>query len=129
MSDISREVVVIDLKGRVTIPKHLREEIGLIEGGKVLLEIDREKRLLVIKPIPVKSEMCSIVFEKISDIEKLINEIINQREKLRLEIIDLRCHKNLENEYFCKILVRVEHEKKCQVLKDFFGERVVIETL
>jgi AbrB family looped-hinge helix DNA binding protein len=41
---------VVDEKGRIAIPKHMRDELDLREGTRVKLEIEKEK-ILIMKPI------------------------------------------------------------------------------
>ena len=45
------EEASIDKKGRIVIPRHLREGLGLHEGAKVRLTLEEEK-ILITKPIP-----------------------------------------------------------------------------
>jgi AbrB family looped-hinge helix DNA binding protein len=44
------EEALIDKKGRIVIPRHLREGLGLHEGAKVRLTLEEEK-ILITKPI------------------------------------------------------------------------------
>jgi len=44
------EEASIDKKGRIVIPRHLREGLGLHEGAKVRLTLEEEK-ILITKPI------------------------------------------------------------------------------
>jgi len=41
---------VVDKKGRIVIPRNLREELGLHRGAKVRLTLE-EKRILITRPI------------------------------------------------------------------------------
>jgi AbrB family looped-hinge helix DNA binding protein len=42
------EIVRVDSKGRVTIPSHMREELGMQEGAFAAVRINREERDLAI---------------------------------------------------------------------------------
>src|SRR5512136_2684310 len=42
------EIVRVDSKGRVTIPSHMREELGMREGAFAAVRINREERSLAI---------------------------------------------------------------------------------
>lgn len=44
---------ILDKKGRIVIPRQLRDELGLREGSKVKLLLDEEK-IIVIKPVNPK---------------------------------------------------------------------------
>lgn len=44
------EETVIDKKGRIVIPRRLREELGLHKGAKVRLTLE-EKKILITRPI------------------------------------------------------------------------------
>jgi len=43
-----QEIMRIDSKGRVTIPAHMREELGMKEGSYAAVRIDREGRSVMI---------------------------------------------------------------------------------
>ena len=73
---MSTEEVVIDSKGRVLIPKQVREKIGLKPGGKARLKID--KATLVIIP-PVSPE------EFIEEMEGCIKEGVQTIDPLELK--------------------------------------------
>ena len=44
------EEAIIDKKGRIVIPRHLREELGLREGTKVRLVME-EGKIVVMRPV------------------------------------------------------------------------------
>jgi AbrB family looped-hinge helix DNA binding protein len=43
-----QEIMRIDSKGRVTIPAHMREELGMKEGSYAAVRIDREDRSVMV---------------------------------------------------------------------------------
>jgi AbrB family looped-hinge helix DNA binding protein len=51
--DEMTDEAVIDDKGRVAIPKRIRDELDLREGTKVKLELDKE-RIVIRRPIEPK---------------------------------------------------------------------------
>ncbi|MGC9148966.1 MAG: hypothetical protein ACP5GI_05960 [Sulfolobales archaeon] len=115
---IYKEIVSVDLKGRITIPKYIREEIGLVEGGKALVEIDRLSKRLVIKPIDIKTQLCSVAGERIRDIGDFFNELNKYRDKTSIDIIDLRCYKSLDNNYECRAIVSIKDQSNCRMLEN-----------
>jgi len=44
------EEATVDRKGRVVIPAHLRQELGLGEGAKVKLALE-EGKIIIVRPI------------------------------------------------------------------------------
>ena len=44
------EEAVVDKKGRIVIPVHLRQELGLREGAKVRLALE-EGKILIMRPV------------------------------------------------------------------------------
>jgi AbrB family looped-hinge helix DNA binding protein len=71
---------VIDDKGRVAIPKRMRDELDLREGTRVKLEIEKE-RIVIRKPITPK--------EFVAKMEGFIKEgsIIQKADPIRLKEI------------------------------------------
>ena len=55
--------VVIDERGRITIPNEERKRLGLYAGTKILLEVDRNK--IILKKSPTREdfikEFCGII--------------------------------------------------------------------
>ena len=47
---MSTEEVAVDNKGRILIPKEIRDKVGLQTGGKARLKIEKEK-ILIMPPI------------------------------------------------------------------------------
>ncbi len=43
-----RDIVRIDSKGRVTIPAHIREELGMQEGSYAVAQMDREAKAVTV---------------------------------------------------------------------------------
>ncbi len=115
---IYREIVSVDLKGRLTIPKYIRDEIGLVEGGKVVVEVDRLNKKLIIKPVDVKTQLCSVVGEKINDIGEFLNELAKYRDKAFIDILDLRCYKVFDGGYECRAIISIRGHDGCGVLEN-----------
>jgi AbrB family looped-hinge helix DNA binding protein len=70
------EEVTIDQKGRVQIPKAIRDKVGLPVGGKARLKIEKEN--IVIMP-PISPE------EFIKEMEGCIKEGIPDMDPLKLK--------------------------------------------
>ena len=55
--------IVIDERGRITIPNEERKRLGLYAGTKILLEVDRNK--IILKKSPTREdfikEFCGII--------------------------------------------------------------------
>lgn len=50
MTEVNQAVVKIDNKGRVTLPKHMREALGLETGDAVFLKYEPGKKQLRLAP-------------------------------------------------------------------------------
>lgn len=101
-----REIVSIDLKGRVTIPKYIREEVGIREGDRVVVEIGRDGRSIVIRPLTEEGAVVRIYIEGRERVVGVVEEI--ERSLPGAEIIDLRCTRGSENRYDCRVTVVVD---------------------
>jgi len=44
-----QEIVKVDSKGRITIPAHIRAELGMKEGSYVSVRLDREDKSVVVR--------------------------------------------------------------------------------
>ncbi|MEZ0289942.1 MAG: hypothetical protein ABWJ42_02485 [Sulfolobales archaeon] len=119
---MEREITTIDLKGRVTIPKFMREEIGLIEGGKVIVELDIKRRVILIKPLDIRDVLVKIISEKssISDVIRDLREFTPD-----LDLIDLRCRKDLNDYYQCIILATVKKDKSDKIIEKLSTNYIV----
>ncbi len=54
-------IVKLDEKGRVVIPKEVRERVGLEEGGQIVLEDENER--VILKPLKPVSDRFYGVFK------------------------------------------------------------------
>ena len=45
-----QEIMKVDSKGRITIPSHMRDELGMKEGSYATVRINREDKSIVIRP-------------------------------------------------------------------------------
>ena len=73
---MNTEEVTVDRKGRVQIPKAVRDKVGLQVGGKARLKIEKEN--IVIMP-PISPE------EFIKEMEGCINEGTSVMDPLKLK--------------------------------------------
>jgi AbrB family looped-hinge helix DNA binding protein len=55
-----KEVVKVDSKGRVTIPLTIREALDIHEGMTVLLIADRDKKEILLSPVPEKARLIEL---------------------------------------------------------------------
>ncbi len=75
---MSAEEVIVDRKGRVLMPKAMRDKVGLQVGGKARLKIKKEN--IVIMP-PISAE------EFIKEMEGCIKQSTATIDSLKLKII------------------------------------------
>lgn len=47
---MASEEVIVDCKGRIQIPKAVRDKVGLHVGGKALLKVEKEN-IIIIPPV------------------------------------------------------------------------------
>lgn len=73
---VTAEEVTVDKKGRVQIPKAIRDKVGLHVGGKARLKIEKEN--IVIMP-PISPE------EFIKEMEGCIKEGVPDMDPLKLK--------------------------------------------
>ena len=76
MGKMTVEEVIVDCKGRVQIPKAVRDKVGLHAGGKARLRVEKEN--IVIMP-PISAE------EFIKEMEGCIKEGAPVIDPLRLK--------------------------------------------
>lgn len=114
-------VAKVDGKGRVTIPLHMREILGIDAGSYLELFVDVEKRQLIIKPI-IKGYAEGYLAEvhlKISEFTALSNAI-NQCVSEGYEIISLSCTRS--ESYECKLVVYVLELSYVDRLKEILSK-------
>ena len=78
------EVVVVDEKGRVVIPREVRERLGLSKGSRLLL-VELGGDTIVLRKLDVKRVLEAIareVREKGIDLEKVEREIEEEADKI-----------------------------------------------
>ena len=73
-------IVRVDRKGRLVIPKKLREKLGIAEGGYV--ELSAEKDKIVIKPTKSIADKCFGLFKVETwpeDLDEFLAEEVTKR--------------------------------------------------
>jgi len=84
------EVVVVDEKGRVVIPREVRERLGLSKGSRLLL-VELGGDTIVLRKLDVKRVLEAIareVREKGIDLEKVEREIEEEADKIAAKKIE-----------------------------------------
>jgi len=84
------EVVIIDERGRVVIPREVRERLGLVKGSKLLL-VELGGDTIVLRKLDVKKILETIareVREKGIDLERIEHEIEKEADEIAAEKIE-----------------------------------------
>ncbi|MEM3830946.1 MAG: hypothetical protein QXS89_01955 [Sulfolobales archaeon] len=109
-----REIVKIDLKGRIAIPKHIREEVGLVEGGSALIEIGSDMRSIVIRPLDLKGSLVRIYSEGRRSLEEILKDL--REVSPDIELIEIHYIKNGDM-HRCNILISTSRENAEKILE------------
>ncbi len=72
--------VKITSKGQLTLPKHLREELAISKGSKVILELRKEEVALKPRKISIVDKLIGLGKAKKSSLE-LHKEFVKEMEK------------------------------------------------
>lgn len=84
------EVVVVDEKGRVVIPREVRERLGLSKGSRLLL-VELDVDTIMLRKLDVKRILETIAREirkKGIDLEKIEREIEEEADKIAAKKIE-----------------------------------------
>ena len=81
------------------------------------MEIDKSNRRLIIKPIDIKTRLCSVIGEGVKSIEEYLSELAKYREKTNIDIIDLRCYKLLDEKYECRAIISLKDQISCEMFE------------
>jgi len=84
------KVVVVDEKGRVVIPRKIRERLGLTKGSKLLLAQLGEDTI-VLRKLDAKKILEAIakeVSKKKIDLEKIVREVEEEADKIAAKKIE-----------------------------------------
>jgi len=85
-----KEVVKVDSKGRITIPLTIREALDIHEGMTVLLIADREKKEIILSPVPERAQLVELNIE-VEDRPGVLAEIARELADKGIDIIATRC--------------------------------------
>lgn len=85
-----KEVVKVDSKGRITIPLTIREALDIHEGMTVLLIADREKKEIILSPVPKRAQLVELSIE-VEDRPGVLAEIAKELADKGIDIIATRC--------------------------------------
>jgi len=78
----------LGLKGRIVIPKIVRESLGIKPGDDVVMEV-KEKELLIkrgVSPEKFVNDFCAVAKRKLTrkiDLERILEEEVEERLALR----------------------------------------------
>ncbi len=85
-----RELVKVDSKGRITIPMIIREALDIHEGMTVLLIADKEKKEIILSPVPERAKLVEVNL-KVEDRPGALAEITRTFAEKGVDIIATRC--------------------------------------
>ncbi len=85
-----KEIVKVDSKGRITIPLTIREALDIHEGMTVLLIADREKKEIIVSPIPERAKLIELNL-RVEDRPGVLAEITRVLADKGVDIIATRC--------------------------------------
>jgi AbrB family looped-hinge helix DNA binding protein len=91
------EVVKVDAKGRITIPAYVRLLLNIDNGGRVLMNVDEDKGVIMLKVFQENWTRCWGVLTK-RELVKLFNEA---------KVIASRCFvlEGKHDEYRCDMVI------------------------
>ncbi|WP_440060142.1 AbrB/MazE/SpoVT family DNA-binding domain-containing protein [Thermogladius sp. 4427co] len=84
------ELVRVDSKGRITIPLTIREALDIREGMYVIVVGDKEKKEIVITPLPASARLIKLIM-KIEDRPGVLAEITKYLADYGLDIVMTKC--------------------------------------
>ncbi len=85
-----KEMAKVDSKGRITIPLTIREALDIHEGMTVLLIADREKKEILLSPVPEKARLAELSIS-VEDRPGVLAEITRVLADKGVDIIATRC--------------------------------------
>ncbi len=85
-----KEIVKVDSKGRITIPLTIREALDIHEGMTVLLIADREKKEIIVSPIPERAKLVELNL-RVEDRPGVLAEVTKVLADKGVDIIATRC--------------------------------------
>jgi AbrB family looped-hinge helix DNA binding protein len=84
------ELVRVDSKGRITIPLTIREALDIREGMFVVVVGDRDRKEIVITPLPVSAKLVRLLM-KIEDRPGVLAEITKYLADYGADIVMTKC--------------------------------------
>lgn len=96
------EVVKVDAKGRITIPAYVRLLLNVDEGSKIVLNVDEDKGVMVMRTFREDWVRCEGVISK-QELVKILNEV---------KVIVIKCFDSGLDEYRCDIVLEVKDSLK-----------------
>ncbi len=85
-----KEIAKVDSKGRITIPLTIREALDIHEGMTVLLIADREKKEILLSPVPEKAKLAELSIS-VEDRPGVLAEITRVLADKGVDIIATKC--------------------------------------
>ncbi len=85
-----KELVKVDSKGRITIPLVIREALDIHEGMTVLLIADKEKKEIILSPVPERARLIEVNLT-VEDRPGVLAEITKVFAEKGIDIIATRC--------------------------------------
>jgi AbrB family looped-hinge helix DNA binding protein len=85
-----KEIVKVDSKGRITIPLTIREALDIREGMTVLLIADKERKEIIVSPIPERAKLVELTF-RVEDRPGVLAEITRVLADHGIDIVATKC--------------------------------------
>lgn len=85
-----KEIVKVDSKGRITIPLTIREALDIREGMTVLLIADKEKKEIIVSPIPERAKLVELTI-RVEDRPGVLAELTRELAERGIDIIATKC--------------------------------------
>ena len=85
------EIVRVDSKGRVTLPMVIRESLNIVEGMRLVIIADTDRREIVISPaVPPEAKVYELYIE-IHDVPGALAQVTDELAKYDVDQVSTHC--------------------------------------